>query len=42
MDVFDYATTNIDTEVLYQDLDNVDLYGEKMNESESESDIQFE
>jgi hypothetical protein len=33
---------DIDTELINKDFDDVDLYAEKMNDDEPESDIQFE
>ena len=39
---FDAHTIQIDGEVLNQDFDDVDLYGEKLIEDEEESDLQFE
>jgi hypothetical protein len=33
---------DIDTELINKDFDDVDLYAEKMNDDETESDIQFE
>jgi hypothetical protein len=43
MDEFNYGCVEIDREVLYQDFDDIDLYGTKMEEtSNSETDIEFE
>lgn len=36
MDDFDLFATEIDRECLHQDFDDVDLYGEKLEENESD------
>lgn len=41
MDNDDYGVT-IDSEVLGQDFDDVDLYGERMEDELPDSDIEFE
>lgn len=42
MDIFDIASVDMDAEVLSQDFDNVDLYGDILEENDTESDVQFE
>lgn len=42
-DLFDNYAVEMDTECLYQDIDDVDLYGEKMVEDNTEeTNILFE
>lgn len=42
MDDIDIHGVDIDTEVANQDIDDVDLYGERTVEDEPETDILFE
>lgn len=42
MDDIDKYGVNIDAEVANQDIDDVDLYGERTVEDNTETDIQFE
>lgn len=44
MEDFDIYSVNIDSECLHQDFDDIDLYGEKIEESDDDfgSDINFE
>lgn len=42
MDDIDIHGVNIDTEVANQDIDDVDLYGERTVEDDTETDILFE
>ena len=43
MTEFDKAfAVNLDSEIINQDIDKVDLFGERIVEDESESDIEFE
>lgn len=42
MDYFDTYSVEMDAEVLHQDLDDIDLYATKVEETESESDVLFE
>lgn len=44
-DNFDYFSVTIDSDVLSQDFDNIDLYGDKYEEENSDTfgdDIQYE
>lgn len=42
MDNIDIHGVNIDAEVANQDIDDVDLYGERTVEDDTETDILFE
>ena len=41
-DIIDAYAINLDPEIIDQDIDKIDLFGERIVEDESENDIDFD